>query len=95
MIPPNPMRETTVWVPVVRVDGWPNSCTVEDAFGKQHHTEAGGPYSIFDDASGKGRLGIAARVIAEVMEGLYRVRLRDGIEVVIRIDSEHQLEQAA
>lgn len=95
MVVPNPMSQVTVWVPVVRADDWPRLCVVEDAFGKQHRTEAGGPYSIFDDAWGEGRLGIGGKIIAEVMEGLYSVRLRDGIIVVVRIDSQHQLERAA
>ena len=95
MVPTNRNELVGVWVPVVRFEGWPQRCAVLDAAGAAHETAAGGPYSIFDDATGKGRMGLFARIVEELADGLYRVRVRDGIVLTVRADSAHQLERAA
>ncbi len=89
----NSPKESRVWVPVLRADNWPDSVTIEDSSGKEHRTGAG-PYCMFEDTKGVSRLGIGAVVLGQE-GGVYRVRFRDGLAVLVAIEAETQWERAA
>ncbi len=82
-----------VWVSCVPV-GWPKSVTVEDSFGVPHELTTSGPYVIFEDAAGRGRLGLAAEWVRQVGAGVHLVRFEDGRELPVRLDSPYQWEHA-
>jgi len=92
---PKKRRQLRVWVPVARLTRWPAAVTVEDAFGREHESGAGGPYCFFDGADGRCRLGLGGVVVGTPGGGLYRVRFGDGVEVGARLESEQQWERAA
>ncbi len=86
-------RDRLVWVACVPV-AWPQRVAVEDAAGVVHELAARGPYCIFEDTDGRGRLGVAAEWVREVAGGLHLVRLADGKELVVSLASAYQWERS-